>query len=445
MSLEEDLTRQLHAKAAALRPTPDLDDLSRRIYAGELRARQHERMALAAAVIVLVASLGGLVGVIVSAPVARQTDALQSRYTPGAVLKTPAPRDVSPRNGPAESPLTQSPRVVINRQLASGLDIMATLQNLPAPVAITNAWSAASTCATGEILTTTVGEGGSFGGGVSVAQLPALGPLGLAVLSSGALQVAGGAQEWWVTVAVGSGVSRVAAENVGGSPVTVVPSAGAAVIAGQMSGPDAGTGEMSAVAEGEAGDTSLGFLLGSGPKAVGESPAVGDASGCSIVSLPTEPSSASSSQPADPGLAAGSIVAAFEQADSPNPLLGFAANLAAVSGGDRLGLGALAPRQVERKGGAAIYRASGVAPAAPVVIAAGKAGTLEVRQVYFLSASLADVVYSSPDGVLVTGSAQLGSSGSWLVSLGTFCSNLGSGIVAGVVPAEVLRACQTQR
>ncbi len=445
MSLEEDLNRQLHAKAATVRPTPDLDDLSRRISARELRARRHERSALVAAVIVLVASLGGLVGVIVSAPVARQTDALQSRYTPGAALKPRLSRHLSPTTTPAASPLTQSPRVVINRQLASGLDIMATLQNLPAPVAITSAWSTASTCTTGEILTTTIGEGGSFGGGISVAQLPALRPVGIAVLSSGVLQVAGGAQEWWVTVTVGSAVARVAAENVGGSPVTVAPSAGIAVIAGRMSGPEAGTGEMSAVAEGDAGDASLGFLLGSGPKAVGESPALGDATGCSVVSLPSEPSSASSSQPADPGLAAASIVAAFEQADSANPLLGFAANLAAVSGGDRLGLGALAPRQVERKGGAAIHRARIVAPAAPVVIAAGRSGTLEVHQVYFLSASLADVVYGSTGGILVTGRAQLGSAGTWLVSLGTFCSNLGSGMVAGDVPAEVLRACQSER
>ena len=274
-------------------------------------------------------------------------------------------------------------------------------------------------------MTTTVGQSGSFGGGISVANLPKLDPDGLEILSSGILQVSGAGQVWWVATAVGSGVTRVAAESVGGSPVTSVPSDGISVIAGPVS--NLSSDEMSAVAESTGGDESLAFSLGSGPDAVGTVAAGSDASGCSALKLPSQPSSAAASQPAEPGLAAGSIIAAFEQADSANPLLGFAANLAAVNDGGRLSAATTTPNGPAAK------------PRAEVPVSGS--GIVDVQQVSFLSDSAADVVYRVNGGVLLTGEAQLGTSGIWRVSVSTFCSNLASGIVRGDVPPAVVSDC----
>ncbi|HXY44749.1 MAG TPA: hypothetical protein VEH29_11215 [Acidimicrobiales bacterium] len=431
MSLENELRRQLHAKAAALRTAPDFPDLAGRIAARDGRVRRHERMALGAAVIVLAASLGGLAGALVGSPRAKQSNGQYTRSFPEQVRP-------GPRQGATSQPATgnlapEGPRTIISRQAPGGVSVVATVQPFSSPVAISSEWSPGSLCVTGEIVSTTVGETGSFGGGTSVAQLPMLTSSGLEVLSSGVLPVAGGGQEWWVTAAVGRGVARVAAENVGGTPVTVTPSsAGIAVVTGSMSGPDTNSGEMSAVAEGAGGDASLGFLLGSGPRAVGESPAGSDASGCSSLVPQAGPSSASSSQPAEPELAAGSIIAAFDQAFSANPLLGFAANLAAVEDGDRLGA---APASKD----AARQEVTGSAAVSGEAATAG--GTVEVRQVTFLSASDAEVVYRLNDGVLLTGLAELGS-GIWRVSLGTFCDSLSSRLIEGDVPLSVVSACE---
>ena len=114
-------------------------------------------------------------------------------------------------------------------------------------------------------------------------------------------------------------------------------------------------------------------------------------------------------------------------------MLGFAANLAAVAGGGRL-----SAASSERAGG---FRANTV----PEATAGGDsqvAGDVEVRQVSFLSASSAEVVYRSSDGVLFTGRVQLGSSGIWRLSLSTFCNNLRAGLVGGDVPPGVAAACE---
>jgi hypothetical protein len=441
VSIEDELSRHLRAKAAAMRSAPDLDDLSGRIRARGRRAARRERMALGAAVIVLAASLGGLAGALASVHSAKANNGLLTGDEPSATPTTTSRHTPAPPTDPNSSADAIRARTIIDRRPARGLSISATVQPFAVPVAITSEWSTASSCVAGEIVTTTVGQGGSFGGGTSVAQLPTLTPTGLEILDSGVLQVPGGGQEWWVTAAVGSAVTRVAAENVGGTPVTSQPSAGIAVVAGPISGPNAGDDDMSAVAEGGAGDESLGFVLGSGPKAVGESTAVTDASGCSALGLPAEPSSASSSQPAEPALAAGAIIAAFEQADSGNPLLGFAANLAAVNGGGLLStaapssLSGTSGKQGDAPAGAA-------APTAPSHGAAG--GTVAVRQVSFLSASLAEVVYRLNGGVLLTGQAVLGASGIWRVSLATFCAGVRTDIVGGDIPSSVTAACQSQ-
>lgn len=429
MSFEEELSRQLSAKAAGLRSSPDVADLFRRIHLRRGRARRLERMSVAAAVVLLAASLGGLAGALVNAPRTPQNNSQASGYPTGGSKAQTAHRGHA-STSPASKLSDASPQIVIRRQLASGFSVLATVQRFSVPVAITSEWSAGSECATGEIVTTTVGQDGSFAGGAAVARLPLLAPDGLEVLSSGLLPVAGGGQEWWVAAAVGSDVSRVAAENVGGSPVTVLPSSGIAVVAGPMTTTAGSLPTMSVAAESSAGTSSLGFLLGSGPKAVQESGTTTSASGCSTWRMQASASSASSSQPADPELAAGSIIAAFAQADDANPLLGFAANLAAVDNGDRLSTASSTfkpPKSSPGGGGAATGGAAG--------------GGVEVREVSFTSATTASVVYSAGDGVLYVGTSDLGSDGAWRVSLSTFCSNLRAGAVGGEVPSQVLNAC----
>jgi hypothetical protein len=436
MSVEDDISRQLHAKAASVRAAPKPAELAARIRSKELRATRHERLALGAAVVVLAASLGGLAGAFASTPRANPNNSLSTRYQAGGGPKTSQPSSPGARDAPTNArPPAPSVRTIIDRQLPGGPSITATVQSFRSPVAISDEWNPTAQCATGEIVTTTVGQGGSFGGGISVAELPRLAPDGLEILSSGILQAPGAGEEWWVTAAVGSRVTRLAAESLGGAPVTAVPSDGIAVTAGPVSSVSAATGEMSAVAEGGPADESLGFTLGSGPRAVGTAPAVTDEPGCSALSLPAQPPSASSSQPAEPSLAAGSIIAAFEQADSANPLLGFAANLAAVDEGGRLSSSALPTVHVPAKPSASVPQSGP---------AASGTGTVEVQQVSFLSASTAVVVYRVNEGVLLTGNAQVGGSGTWLMSLATFCSNLRSGIVQGDVPQGVVMGCQDQ-
>ncbi len=432
MSFEDGLSRQLAAKAASLRSTPDVGDLFQRISVRRGRARRLERFSVAAAVVVLAASLGGLAGALLNVPRAPERSSVASGDPAGGGPKTKPAQSGHPTTSPSFlGPVGAGPQIVIRRQLSSGFSVLATVQRFPAPVAVTSEWSAASECATGEIVTTTVGQDGSFAGGAAVARLPVLAPGGLEILSSGLLPVAGGGQEWWVAAAVGSDVSRVAAENVGGSAVTALPSSGIAVVAGPVTGAG-GVAAMSAVAETSSGAASLGFLLGSGPKAVGESAATTDAAGCSIWRMQAGPASASSSEPADPELAAGSIIAAFAQADDANPLLGFGANLAAVDGGDRLSTAtdtSVPPKTSPSAGG------GGAA-------SAGGSSGVVVREVSFSSATEASVVYSVGDGVLYVGQADLGPSGSWRVSLTTFCSNLRAGAVGGEVPNGVLTACE---
>jgi hypothetical protein len=446
VSIEDDIGRQLQAKATSVRVAPDLRDLSSRIRVSERRATRHERLALGAAIVVLSASLGGLAGAMANAPRAKSSSSFASRYEQGETGAAPTdegksrhrPKSVSGDKSGADSvaPAPAAVRTVIDQRLRNGVTVTATVQPLMMPVAISGQGSASLECATGEIVMTTVGEGGSFGGGTSVAGLPSLGAGGLEILSSGVLQVSGGGQLWWVTTAVGGGVSRVAAENLGGAPVVAEPSDGIAIIVGSMSGSSAASGEMSAVAEGVAGDESLGFLLGSGPRAVGVSATESNLPGCSALRLPAEPSSASSSQPAEPPLAAASIIAAFEQGYSANPLLGFAANLAAVSDSASLSTPVPSSKRSPARTEEPAQARSGGAPGD---------GAVEVRQVWFRSAWAAEVIYRVSGGVLETGDAQLSSSGIWQVSRTTFCENLRSGLVEGDVPIGVASGCETQR
>jgi hypothetical protein len=429
MSFEEDLGRQLHARAGSVKVTPDLADLGGRIRLRERKTARHERLVMSGAMVLLAGSVGGLVGVVVHSPSAHAPNAYSSRFTnPGGTSGKTPPKSAS--KGPRPHLAELGPRTVYSAELPNGMSATATLQPLNGSVAISGEFSATPQCATANVLTTTVGQSGSFGGGTSITSLPALSPDGLEILASGVLQVSGGGQVWWVATYVGSAVSRVAAENVGGSVFAATPRDRIAVISGSVSGDSASSGEMSAVAELGDGQSaeSLGFLLGSGPKVVGEASSTANASGCKVLKLPAEPSSASSSQPADQSLAAAAVISAFEQAYSPNPLLGFAANLSAVNEGGQL---------TASVAGASTTSAPEAA-AAPGTTLAGAA--VEVQQVTFTSATIADVVYRIDGGVLLTGEAQLGPAGIWRVGLATFCGDIRAGVVGGV-PAAVSSAC----
>ncbi len=427
MSIEEELQRQLHTRASAVRATPDLADLSGRIRTRESKATRRERFALGVALVVLAGSVGGLAGALVSRPAAKAQTSVKTGFNNGGGSGSSGDKGKTAPKEPTKMTGT-TPRVAYSKQSANGMTLTAEVEQLASPVAITGAFSSSVECTTGELVFTTVGQSGSFGGGTSVAGLPALQADGLEILSSGDLQVSGGGEAWWVTVAVGAKVARVAAEDIGGSIVGATPSDGIAVIAGTLSGASAGAVQMSAVAEMGDGQPveSMGFLLGSGPMLAGGPDSAVSLKGCSVMGLKEQPSSASASQPADPSLAGASVIGAFEQAYSANQYLGFAANLAAVNDGGRLTSPVSSPASV------------GQAAATP---SGGSLGLVDVHQVSFISASTADVVYSVSGGVMLSGTAQLGASGIWKVSLPTFCGDVLAGAIAEV-PAGVSSACE---
>jgi hypothetical protein len=443
LSFEDDLSRQLHGRAAAVRVTADVDDLQYRIRNRAHRVQRRERLALSAAVVVLAASVGGLAGALVRVPHAGSKDASDSGYLNGS--SKPAPKH-------ATAPAVQSrlsapaPITVVNTALPGGLHVAATLQPLTRPLAITFQWNSSVECSKASILTTTVGQDGQFGGATAITSLPALSPSGLEILSSGILQVPGGGQVWWATVSVGTAVARVAAESIGGTPVAATPSRGVAVLAGPMSTSSNSAGDMSAVVEAADGQSlqSLAFVLGQDPIVVGEA-ATRQVAGCSTASLPSAPDSATASQPADPQLDAGAIVASFEQAFSANTLLGFSANLAAVAGGETLTAPpATSTRTTKTSASSDISSdAPKMSPATGAQASATSAedgAGLGIQQVSFTSARSATVVYTIGT-VSFTGLATLGADGIWRVAKETFCAAALAGLVQTVVPPNFIGAC----
>lgn len=421
MNLEEELRRQLRAQAAGVRAEPDLDRLGTLIHRAELRAARRGRLAVTLAAVLAAASLGTLAGTLLSRPVA-----LHPTITPtagkgglgGGTTRPPA------RHVTAPAP----PRTIVSEQLAGGVSVTATLQPLGYPVGIESASGAFSSCAHGDLVTTSVGGGSSLGVGTGVSGLLPLGPGGLEVLSSGTVPTPTG-DLWWLTVAVGSDVSRLAAEG-GSGIVTATPSSGIAVLAG--TGASAGA-SVSAVGEDASGRSlmALQVLLGAGPKVVGQAGATpagvrGGAAGCSPVRLAATSSAAG--QPPLPALAAEGIIVAYERAFSPDPWQGYASNLAAVADAAKLGYVASS--------------SDGAVTTAPAHAAPPAAGgmAVSVRQVVFQSPRSAQVVYELSDGIWRVGTVRLGGDGTWRVSLDSYCAAVSSGAVLSV-PASVAGAC----
>lgn len=471
MSLEQDLQRQLHSKAALIKPNADLAELKSRIRLREGQSQRYERLAVASAVVVLAASLGGLAGALVNARHAPSPTSLRTGYPNAVAPDRDRGRSVPKSSGPAGADVSAPlQRMVISRVLPGELNVSAIVQALAAPVAISDQWSRSTECTTATVLRTSIGHDGSFGGATAVTGLPALSPDGLEILDSGILQIPGGGQVWWMAAAAGTAVARVAAENIGGSVAASTPSDGIAVVAGSVTGNAGGAGEMSAVAESGAGQSlhSLAFTLGGGPRVVGAA-LTQQVAGCSPLALPPEPASTSASQPGDEELDAASVVAAFEQAYSADQLLGFSANLAAVNGGASLSTprpgaetdtGAGGQAEVGRtpagSSDAAAYAAAAASASASAVDGpslgslasntnqAAGGDAVDIRQVSFVSSSLAEVIYSVGKGVSFTGEAELGSDGIWRVSLSTFCGGILAGVVAADVPPSVFTACESE-
>lgn len=390
MSLENDLQRHLRARAAAVRTAPDLGDLSARLRVAALRADRRDRRLVGAAAAVLALAVGGLAGALVTRPMVVPTTVQRTRGVIGPVPG--ARRQARMLAPPGHSSATRSS---VLRLAVGGVSGLATVQSLPSPVAVMTSRSPEVSCSVADLVTTTVGRSGAFAGGAGVVGLPPLAPAGLEAVDSGVLPTATGAEVWWLTVATGSSVARVAAQGPGGQVVTATPSDGVALLAGVEATGVAGAREISAVAEGSQGGSlsSLGVLIGSGPKVVGEqapsaaSRSIGGRS-CDVLRLPPVASPAAVSQPTDVRLAAAAVVTAYEEAFAEPP----APSIASVG--------------------------SGSAPGLPGVT---------VKEVSFLSATKAEVVYRPAGGLWQTGLAVLGSGGRWVVARLLTCGSISGG------------------
>lgn len=353
--LEQPLRRSLAARAAAVRAEPDLADLELRIAASEqerpARRSPPARLAAAAAVVVAAAVAGGTLGATL-VPSRTQHALLSSQggnqggplpSGPGGSASSHAPARVAgPAVGPSALPGSSlgllpsaqafgglfrgASRFVIARRTSGGVETSVSVAPLPA-VAVSSA--SGEGCYAGELVVTRAQIGAVAAHSVGAAGLPALGPDGLEVVSSGSRPLSSGSDLWWATVAVGSGAARVAAEQPNGITDAATPVTGLAVVAGVVPGAEA-SGFFSVVAEASSGQPlhSLGFLAGGAPRLVGSDPAQsgslsrGVAPACSQAGRRGARglrASARRGAGASPAalLAAGSVVAAIEEAHPP--------------------------------------------------------------------------------------------------------------------------------
>jgi len=382
VTLESDLRRDLQARAAVVRTAPDLDDLAGRLRRAAARAERRDRRVVGAAVTALALAVGGLAGALATRPTVSPTEVQGARGVLGQGTTASArhPRSTEAPRRPAAA----APRVL--RLSAGGVTVLLTERALPGPVAVGTQWSPVVSCNTADLVTTTAGRSGAFAESTGVVGLPALAPSGLEVVDSGDLPTSTGAEVWWLTVATGSSVARVAAQGPGGQVAAARPSGGLAILAGVEATGVTGPREISAVAEDGQGRSlaSLGVLIGSGPKVVGEqataSPPASGASACAGLRFPSKASSAAASQPGDLRLAAAAVVASYEEA--------FSVGTAAAASSAGAGLPAVT-----------------------------------VSEVSFLSATRADVVYRVPGGLWLTGLADLGTGGHWVIDAASVCGS----------------------
>ncbi|MGO9560654.1 MAG: hypothetical protein ACLPQS_10960 [Acidimicrobiales bacterium] len=289
-------------------------------------------------------------------------------------------------------------------------------------------------CLAAELLTTTASKGTAVGTATGVVALQPLAADGLEVVDSGAVPVSASVDLWWATIAVGSNVARVAAEEPDGTTDAMRPEADVAVLGGTTAA-SVTSRFFSVVAEDASGQSlhSIGFLMGRGSEAIGTSlvPASSTApSGTCLTSGSADQTvTPSGSQPAAPLLATASVVSAFHQAYTFYASSGVAENLAAVEAGRSLDSSIQPPTS---------YGALATAQMPSAVVT-----DVRVATVTFLSAREAEVVYQAGNRRWRTGVAVVSPSGFWEVSRRTFCGDVLSGLPASArIPTAIVTACQ---
>ncbi|MHB1986777.1 MAG: hypothetical protein ACYCSF_02145 [Acidimicrobiales bacterium] len=427
----KELGSALRARASTVHVEPDLSDLARRIQAAEDNPRPRGRLALAAAVVLSAAVAGGTLGSLLG-PTHPQ-HALFSSIAGDQGGRLPGGPGHSRPHGRANNQLSAPRRLsratVIKRVTGAGTSLAAYGTWL-APVAVSSG-TAATSCHRAELVTTTATEGGARGTATGVVAVQPLAANGLELVDSGALPTPAGRDLWWATVAVGTRVARVAAEEPGGTTDVMFPAQGIAVLGGVA--PSSATSRyFSIVAEDAAGQSlhSIGFLAGSGQEAVGTSQSRKAADplvpGCESVATPVMGATARGSKPAAPLLAAASVVSAFHQAYNFALPADLAENLAAVASSDTLPGFGQSTRTINQ----------------PSKSATASAQAVDVSQVVFLSADTAEVIYRAGSGRWRTGTAVLTGRGSWQVARTTFCGDVANGFpLPGVVRPSLERIC----
>lgn len=432
LELERALRDALSARASTVHVEPDLGALSRRIAADEHRSGRRGRIAVAAAVLVVAAGVGGACGSFLVPTTPTQHAYLSSSTgNQGGSLPTGPSKKSSQRARVLKPRDHAAPKAFqlaaeIRRTTHQGTQLVAFATRLD-PVAISSGTSVAG-CYAPELVSTTAIAGSTRGGSAGVVQLQPLAANGLEVVDSGSLPTSSGEEVWWATVAVGSRVARVAAEQPGGVTDAMRPDGGIAVLGG-LAAPGTTSQFFSVVAEDPAGQSleAIGFLPGWGPKAIGTAPASAVVKGCGRTGVPEQAVTTAGSQPAAPLLATASVVAAFHQAYAFSQATDLVENLAAVDTGRTVSVSSRPA-------------SAGAVLTPTAAVAESTARQVEVSQVTFLSDEEAAVVYRTGASPWRTGAAVLTRTGVWQVSRATFCGEISSG-TDRTAPAGLARAC----
>jgi hypothetical protein len=282
--MEQSLRRALALRVSAVRSEPDLADLHRRLAETTTRQaastgadrphRPHRplhplRLAAAAAALLLAAGAGISFGSVVAPTHTAHAVLSSAGGDEGGALPT-GPRHWAPTAAgpPANySALGLAPAASVTAAGSDGVQLSATGRWL-APFLV--AAGTARGCYAGELVTTTARSGGVRAQSLAVAATAPLAATGLEVLAAGARPISATEDLWWATIATGSAVAKLAAEQPDGTTEVTHPVGGIALVGGVV-----GAGEdsrvFSAVAETAGGQSlnSLGFLPGFGSRAAG--------------------------------------------------------------------------------------------------------------------------------------------------------------------------------
>ncbi len=424
MSIEEQLRRSLSERASAVRTTPDEIDLARRISGSYRAVDRSQRVLRVAAIVVVAASAGGVVGAFANrgSPAVQVQTAAEHPGSSGTHDGTDHARGAGSKRGGGGAPTTTSPTAFAYSTApqrlvtADGLTVNWAVTTAASPMAVPLAADQYA-CVQPKIVSLTISGGAPLASGTGVIGLPGVAPDGLAFVSSGAFQSSAKTSGWWTILETGNDISDVAVEFPWGEIEHVSSGAdgGVAVVAGVApSGyePSSGSAFASAVAEDSSGrsQSSIGFYLGGATVVSGEAtPAGGNCRPAATFSSSLSGGQQQAeSTPADPVVAAGNVVQAFEQAYTINPIFGMAANLSAVAFGPGEGCSVVLPAQGQK-----VHADSVSLPDATVYAVA------------FPTPEKALVVYKLSGELTETGTAVL-QGGSWKVSQGTYCSDMRS-------------------